>query len=75
MLIQKLKIQKTKTTMYTTFKTDVITVALVFLIFNFLLTKILREGNVFVEKVPTTANLALLVLNFYKKKLTFIIHT
>ena len=44
--------------MYTTLKTDIIKLALVFSISKFLLTKILSEGNLFVNKVPTTANSA-----------------
>ena len=46
--------------MYTTFKTDNI-IKVVFLFPNFLLTNILRDGNLFVQKkyLSTTANLAL----------------
>ena len=46
----------------TTFKTDGIKVVLVFLISNFFLTKIPREGNMFVKKndVPNAANSALI---------------
>ena len=51
--------------------TDIIKVVLVFLILS---TKILREGNLFVKKVPTTANSALVgkvnVPNFHNLLLT-----
>ena len=39
LLVKKLKIEKTKTTKYTTFKTDIIKVVLVFLISNFFTNK------------------------------------
>ena len=39
LLVKKLEIEKTKTTEYTTFKTDIIIVVLVFLISNFFINK------------------------------------
>ena len=45
LLIKKLDFKKTNTTQYTTFKTDIIKVVLVFLASTFLQKKIPREGN------------------------------
>ena len=45
LLIKKLDFEKTKATQYTTFKTDIIKVGLIFSISNFFTNKIPREGN------------------------------
>ena len=50
LLIKKLEIDKTKTTLYTTFKTDITKKVLVFSISNFLLTKTPREEKCVREK-------------------------
>ena len=61
LLIKKLEIDKTKTSQYTAFKTDITIVVLIFSISNFLLTKTPRKGNCVREKkyVLTCVNLAL----------------
>ena len=45
--IKKLDSEKTKPTQYSTFKTDITKVGLVFSISNFFIDKKLREGNLF----------------------------
>ena len=45
LLVKKLKIEDTKTTLYSTFKTDIIKVGLVFSISNFFVNKIPRANK------------------------------
>ena len=58
LLVEKLEIEETKTTNYSTFKTDLIKVGLVFSISNFFVNKTYQANNWSAKKIPSCANLA-----------------
>ena len=59
LLWKKLEIQQTKPTFGMSVLKVVFLVSLIFWFPSFISTKILKEGNLFVKKVPTTTNSAL----------------
>ena len=58
-LVKKLEIEETKTTWYSTFKTDILRVGLVFSISNFFITKTSLTNKLMRKKIPSCSNLAL----------------
>ena len=63
LLIKKLEIEETKTTYYSTFKTDIIKVGLLFSISYILINKIHQANNWSTKKINSSTNSAL-VSNF-----------
>ena len=61
LLVKKLEIEETK---YSTFKTDIIKVGLVFSISNFFITKTLLANKWMRKKIPSCSNSALEKLKF-----------
>ena len=63
LVMKKLEIKETKTTQYSTFKTDTIKVGLVFSISHFFITKTARANKSMGKKIPSCSNSALVVLD------------
>ena len=59
LLSKKFEIEETTTTYYSTFKTDIIKVGLIFSISNFFINKTYQANNWSAKKIPSCANLAL----------------
>ena len=56
--MKKLEIEETKTTQYSTLKTDTIKVGLVFSISHFFITKMARANKWMRKKIPSCSNSA-----------------
>ena len=61
LLVKQLEIEETKTTQYSTFKTDVIKMGLVFSIFNFFITKPSLANEWIRKKIPACSNSTLVI--------------
>ena len=59
LLMKQLKIEETKATHESTFRTDIIKVGLVFSISNFFINKTYQANNWSAKNIPSCANLAL----------------
>jgi ABC-type polar amino acid transport system ATPase subunit len=65
LLVQKLEIKETKTTKYSTFKTDIKKVGLVFSIYNLFINKTSLANKWMRKKIPSCSNSALACPHFY----------
>ena len=59
LLLKKLQIEENKTTLYQTFKIDIIKVGLVFSITNFFITKTSLANKLMRKRIPSFSNSAL----------------
>ena len=59
--VKTLEIEETKTTQYSTFKTDILKVGLVFLISNFFITNTSMANKGMRKRIPSCSNSALVL--------------